>query len=163
MSKPSIDVQLLNPFIDASLECLREMGGWDPKRKRVYLRQDKKMYGNICGIIGMSNGICGSCVVSFPLSLAEELVGNILGEDCAGNEELVKDGIGEVANMVAGGAKRRFDSTDYSFDISTPTVLMGGGDLELYNPDGIIGICCEFDSNHGANEHFLVEIAIRPM
>ena len=134
-------------------------------RRRIFVRQDKKMYGDVCGVIGMTNGICGSCVVSFPLHMAEKLVSCILEEDVTGNMEMVNDGIGEVANMVAGGAKRRFDSSDYRFDISTPTVILGAGDLELYNPEGIIGICCEFEAhlNEGGDDDcFLIEVAVRP-
>ena len=163
MAGPQIDVQLLNPFVDATLDCLRDMGGWQPKRKQIFMRKDRKMYGDICGIIGMSNGVCGSCTVSFPLHLAEQLVGNILGESCAGDAEMVKDGIGEVANMVAGGAKRRFDATTFSFDISTPIVLLAsGGDLEMYNPHELPGVCCEFLANESDGDScFLIEIAIQ--
>ncbi len=70
----TIDVNLLNPFISAALDCLRQMAGAKPERKRVFVKTDPTMHGDICGIIGMTNGITGSCVVSFPDALARRIV-----------------------------------------------------------------------------------------
>jgi chemotaxis protein CheX len=116
----TIDVNLLNPFIAATLECLKQMAGVKPERKRVFVKTDPLMHGDVCGIIGMTNGITGSCVVSFPDALAKRIVARFLGEDEKTiNASMIEDGIGEVANMVAGGAKRKFADTDYRFNIST--------------------------------------------
>lgn len=161
----TIDVNLLNPFIDATCECLDQMSGLKPKRERLYIKKDALMFGDISGIIGMSNGITGSCIVSFTMPMAENIVASMLGEVVAGNEELVTDGIGEVANMVAGGAKRRFDGSEYSFDISTPTILRSGQPTpEIYNPSGSVCICCEFSvtCESGGQETFTIEIALKP-
>lgn len=162
MAKKTIDVQLLNPFIAATLECLTQMAGMTPERKRVFIKTDPMMHGFITGIIGMSNGITGSCSVSFPASLARHIVGKFMGEDPSKlTEEMVSDGIGEVANMVAGGAKRQFASTEYRFDISTPTVIMGAP-TALYNPAETVSIACEFTASPAIPETFLIEIALKP-
>jgi chemotaxis protein CheX len=162
MAKKTIDVQLLNPFISATLECLTQMAGMSPERKRVFIKTDPMMHGYITGIIGMSNGITGSCSVSFPQELARHIVGKFMGED-PGNltDEMVSDGIGEVANMVAGGAKRQFANSEYRFDISTPTVIMGAP-TALYNPAETISIACEFIAAPTIAETFLIEIALKP-
>lgn len=162
MAKKTIDVQLLNPFISATLECLTQMAGMSPERKRVFIKTDPMMHGYITGIIGMSNGITGSCSVSFPADLARHIVGKFMGED-PGNltDEMVSDGIGEVANMVAGGAKRQFANSEYRFDISTPTVIMGAP-TALYNPAETISIACEFIAAPTIAESFLIEIALKP-
>lgn len=162
MAKKTIDVQLLNPFITATLECLTQMAGMTPERKRVFVKTDPQMHGFITGIIGMSNGITGSCSVSFPADLARHIVGRFMGEDPARlTDEMVSDGIGEVANMVAGGAKRQFASTEYRFDISTPTVIMGSP-TALYNPAETVSIACEFTASPALAETFLIEIALKP-
>lgn len=158
----TIDVNLLNPFIGATLECLRQMAGLKPERKRVFVKTDPLMHGDICGIIGMTNGITGSCVVSFPDALAKRIVARLLGD----NEDtisagMVEDGIGEVANMVAGGAKRKFVGTAYRFDISTPTVVHGEP-VKLFNPADTVSIACEFLGDPAWPETFLIEIALKP-
>jgi chemotaxis protein CheX len=162
MAKKTIDVQLLNPFIVATLECLTQMAGVKPERKRIFVKSDPLMHGYITGIIGMSNGITGSCSVSFPHDLAKSIVGRFLGENQdVLTASMISDGIGEVANMVAGGAKRLFAATEYRFDISTPTVVQGGP-TALYNPADTISIACEFTALPGNPETFLIEIALKP-
>jgi len=157
----TIDVQLLNPFILATLDCLTEMAGLKPKRQRMFVKDNAMMHGNYTGIIGMTNGITGSCSVSFPTGLARLVVARFLGEDEAGlSDALVSDGIGEVANMVAGGAKRRFADTGYRFDISTPTVIIGHP-TGLHNPMGSTSIACEFLAMPDMVETFLIEIALK--
>lgn len=158
----TIDVNLLNPFIGATLDCLKQMAGAKPERRRVFVKTDPLMHGDICGIIGLTNGMTGSCVVSFPEALARNIVGRFLGEDQAAvTRAMVEDGIGEVANMVAGGAKRMFSSTPYRFDISTPTVVHGEP-VKLFNPADTVAIACEFTADPLWTETFLIEIALRP-
>ncbi len=159
----TIDVQLLNPFIAATLDCLTQMGGLQPERKRLFIKNDPTMHGEITGIIGLSNGLTGSCSVSFPLALAKHIVGKFLGESPDQlSEEMINDGIGEVANMVAGGAKRQFIANGHRFDISTPTVISGGRPTALHNPVGVMSIACEFSPWPQAPETFLIEVALKP-
>lgn len=158
----TIDVQLLNPFILATLDCLTEMAKLKPKRQRIFIKNDHLMHGHITGIIGMSNGITGSCTVSFPLRLGTFVVARFLGEEEANiSASLLSDGIGEIANMVAGGAKRRFMETPYRFDISVPTVIIGNP-TGLYNPAGSTSIACEFIATPDISETFLIDIALKP-
>ena len=104
MAKKTIDVQLLNPFITATLECLTQMAGMTPERKRVFVKNDPMMHGYITGIIGMSNGITGSCSVSFPQTLAKHIVAKFMGESESNlTEEMVSDGVGEVLLAAGGG------------------------------------------------------------
>jgi CheY-specific phosphatase CheX len=160
----TVDVQLLNPFIQAALECLVKMAGCNPSRRRIFIKQDPTMFGDVAGIIGMTQGITGSCVVSFPMPLARRIVGKLLMEDPdAISDQMVDDGIGEVANMVAGGAKRQFAALGtYKFAISTPTVIRGDNPTRLFNPADTVAIACEFTADPAWPETFLIEIALKP-
>jgi len=159
----TIDVNLLNPFISAAVECLTQMAGLKPTRKRLFMKTDPRLHGDVAGIIGMTNGITGACVVAFPNQLARNVVARFLGEDPANlTPEMVQDGIGEVANMVAGAAKRKFVGTAYRFDISTPTVVAGGQPLSIHNPNGSVSIASEFTAMDDWAETFMVEISLKP-
>jgi len=157
----TIDVNIINPFIDSTLECLEQMANCKPERKRVFIKKDMEMHGNISGVIGLSNGITGSCSVSFPQSLAERIVAGFLGETLPIDEQMIHDGIGEVANMVAGGAKMRFASAGFNFSISTPTVV-AGGPTQMWNPAEVVSIACEFTARPDWEETFVIEIATKP-
>ena len=119
------------------------------------------MHGSISGVIGLSNGITGSCAVSFPGSLAERIVASFLGESIPMDESIIHDGIGEVANMVAGGAKMRFANSGFNFSISTPTVI-AGKPTQLWNPAEVVSIACEFTARPDWEETFIIEIATKP-
>jgi chemotaxis protein CheX len=157
----TIDVRLINPFIDATLECLKQMAGLDPRRLRLFVKTDATMHGEITGVIGLSKGITGSCSVSFPRALAERIVGSFLGEQPPLADAMITDGIGEVANMVAGGAKRRFADQGFSFSISTPTIITGTP-TKLLNPQDILSVAVEFQARPDWPETFLVEVASKP-
>lgn len=167
MSK-TVDVQLVNPFLVATLECMAVMAGLQPERRRLFLKTTPLMHGDIAGIIGLSQAgsqglITGSVVVSFPNSLARRIVSRLMGEDAETlPKDLLMDGIGEVANMVGGGAKRLLAGTSYRFDISTPTVLAGHA-VNLYNPPETVSIACEFLAHPQWSETFLIELATKPI
>lgn len=157
----TVDVNLINPFIESTLECLQQMAGCQPVRKRIFIKKDNEMHGGISGVIGLSNGITGSCSVSFPKTLAERIICAFLGEEPPVEEQMLNDGIGEVANMVAGGAKMRFAKSGFNFSISTPTVI-AGGPSQLWNPVDVVSIACEFTARPDWEETFLIEIASKP-
>ncbi len=162
MPAKTVDVNLINPFIAATISVMTEMARLKPARQRIFLKKDPLMYGDVAGIIGMSNGITGSCVVSFPNALAAKIVASLLMEETANvTKEMVNDGIGEIANMVAGAAKRQFATTSYRFDISVPTVI-SGEPVKLFNPQDIVSIACEFQADPKWPELFLIEIALKP-
>jgi chemotaxis protein CheX len=159
----TIDVKLLNPFLAATIDCLSQMAGVTPQRKRVFVKSDPLMHGQVTGVIGLSKGMTGSCALSFPMVLAQRLVGLLLGEPSAQvTPEMVSDGVGEIANMVAGSAKRQFISSGINFDISTPTVVMGYDSTSVHNPIDTMNIACEFIVFPDSSETFLLEIALKP-
>ena len=159
----TVDVQLLNPFIQATLDCLVSMAHCRPRRVKVFVKTDPRMHGDVAGIIGMSQGITGSCVVSFPMGLARRIVARLLGDSPEGlSADMVNDGIGEVANMVAGGAKRIFLAQGtHRFNISTSTVI-SGVPVQLFNPGDTVAIACEFAADPDWPETFLIEVALKP-
>jgi len=80
---------------------------------------------DVSGIIGLSGDVQGSVVVSFPIATAENVVTRFAGMPIAQSDEDFTDAIGEVTNMIAGGAKSNFPSCSVS--ISCPSVVVGHG------------------------------------
>lgn len=80
---------------------------------------------DVSGIIGMSGDVVGSVVLCFPGDAAERIVAIFTGEQMSIDSEDFPDAIGELVNMVAGGAKGMFDGRDVS--ISCPSVIVGQG------------------------------------
>jgi chemotaxis protein CheX len=163
----TVDAALVNPFLVSTLECLGVMANLSPVRIRLFLKSTPVMHGDVAGVIGLSHaqgtGVTGSLVVSFPDSLARKVVSGFANELPESlTQDIVIDGIGEVANMVAGGAKRKLAGTRLSFNISTPTLLYGAG-TSLHNPPDTVSIASEFKAHPDWPETFLVELATKPV
>lgn len=78
---------------------------------------------DVSGIIGLSGEIVGSVVVGFPTETALAAVEAFVGMRVEVDDENFPDAIGELANMIAGGAKAKMDGDDIS--ISCPSVVIG--------------------------------------
>ena len=78
---------------------------------------------DVSGIIGMTGDVEGTVVLSFPTSTAERAVTLFTGMELKADHEDFADAIGELVNMVSGGAKAQFNGKNVG--ISTPTVIVG--------------------------------------
>jgi chemotaxis protein CheX len=80
---------------------------------------------DVSGIIGMSGDVAGSVVLSFPKQTAERIVALFCGQNLTADSPDFPDAIGELVNMVSGGAKAMFK--DRKVSISCPSVVIGPG------------------------------------
>ncbi len=155
-----LDVRLINPFISGTKEVFEVMAGLPVKRKSLSLKQDYKMFGEVSGIMGLAGDAVGSVVISFPRQLAESVVSKFLGieegEDVT--EEDVRDGIGEILNMISGKAKTLLANTEYHFRLSIPTVIIGQ-DYEISHPKDTPCIVVVFES---MNLKFVLQVSLAP-
>lgn len=123
-----MQAEWINPFIEATVRALEMMAGMKPIRRSVEVREDYRLLGDISGIIGLSGHATGYVAVSLPATLAPKVVGAMIGDEPeAGLTEIVRDGIGEVINMIAGQAKTALSGTRHAFDISLPVIIIGRG------------------------------------
>lgn len=158
-TRPTVNVEFINPFIDAARNVFSQMCQVEIARKRIFLKDDYKMMGDISGVMGLSGAATGSVVVSMPSKLACLVVGNMLGEDPA--EELtqdVRDAVGEIINMISGQAKASLVKTKYHFTISIPTVVTGPGH-EIAHQKGTPNIVVLFE---GAGFDFALQVCLAP-
>lgn len=145
--KTTVNVEFINPFIDATINTFKTMCGIDAARKKLFLKDDYAMLGDVSGVMGMAGAATGSVVISLPARLACIVVGRMLGEEP--QEELnadVCDGVGEVINMISGQAKAALVKTKYHFTISLPSVVSGAGH-EISHKKGTPNIVVLFEAD----------------
>lgn len=125
----SVNVEFINPFIDATKNVLSVMCGVEITRKKLFLKDDYKMMGDVSGVMGLSGTASGSVVISMSKKLSCYFVGKMLGSSTADAElnAEVCDGVGEIINVIAGQAKSMLAKTKYHFNISIPSVVSGHG------------------------------------
>lgn len=95
-------------------------------------KENRKIPGDISGLIDMkSKQINGFLLISFSKQVILKITQNMLGEQIDQIDETVTDLVGEVTNMVTGGAKASLEELGYDFDLARPQVIIGNKqDLE---------------------------------
>ncbi|NOZ84558.1 MAG: hypothetical protein GXP60_07135 [Epsilonproteobacteria bacterium] len=155
----SLNVSMVNPFISATKEVFEVMSGIHVKRKSLFLKKDYKIFGEISGIMGLTGDAAGSIAISFSYDLAKKVISVILDMEVAELEENdVKDGIGEILNMIAGQTKAILADTKYRFKLSIPAVVAGYG-YEIYHPENAPCIVVIFEA---LDMQFALQVSLTP-
>jgi chemotaxis protein CheX len=144
-----IRTKLLEPFTYATYVTLREMAGTAVAVESIYRKTDYRMFGDVSAVIGLLARTEGFMVLSLPDATAAGLVRRILaGITDDPDADMVRDGVGEIANVIAGQAKGLLAGTPYQFDLSTPTVVSGAGH-EIRHKPGTPCLVIAFTSDLG--------------
>ena len=120
------------PFLEHILEATKSvfdmMAGLEVEKDQVLICNTDKVKGDVTGVIGLSNDkVKGSIAISFPKDLGKSVVANMLSMDAEQiSDDDVKDGIGEITNMVAGDLNNRIGNI---FKLSLPSIITGKGHL----------------------------------
>ena len=125
------DENLIQDFIDITIEVLSTMANLDVKSKGVReinggtSSLDVTACMDITGVLGFSGGRRGSLLVTFANKTALKAVGGMLGIECKEVNADIRDGVGELVNMIAGGAKTKLQSKGIDFELSIPNTVIG--------------------------------------
>lgn len=121
-----MDVKFINPFVASIANVFETMVNTKVKVEKPMLKQADLITAEVSGIIGLSGDVQGCVVLSFPGDVATKIASKFAGTELPVNHPDFTDAVGELANMVAGNAKKDFpDQADVS--ISLPSVIIGPG------------------------------------
>jgi chemotaxis protein CheX len=123
-SGQSMNSKLIMPFMAAVLDVFQKMAGVKTTIGKPFIKTEAGSAYEVCGIIGFSGEITGSVVLSFSDSAAEKLVEAFAGVSMKRSDPDFADAVGELANMVAGSAKKGLGALA---SISVPSVVIGKG------------------------------------
>jgi len=132
-----MNVEFINPFLTSLVNVLSMMAQTQLIAEKPRLKKDEIALGDVSGMIGMIGPQTkGSLSISFEESLALEIMEKMLGERPDSIDEEVTDMVGEITNMVTGGAKNMLGEKGYEFDMATPIVVSGKGHTINHKGDG---------------------------
>ncbi len=150
-----MDQSYIIPFIKSVQNVFETMLQLPVQMGQPELKQPGEEGHDISAIIGMSGDVEGSVVLSFPTTTAVRVVTIFTGTELEPSHEDFADAVGELVNMVSGGAKAQFDGKDVQ--ISCPSVVIGQCHQVYGRKDVVaISIPCECDCGE-----FNVEVSIR--
>ncbi|NVM22663.1 MAG: chemotaxis protein CheX [Desulfobacterales bacterium] len=120
-----MDVMLINPFINATLNVLETMAFIKARAGKPYLKNDHMASGDVSGVIGLIGEVSGTISCSFTEKSILAIVSNMLGEEMKEMNDEIKDAVGEIANMISGQARRELEEMGRPLEAAIPTVIMG--------------------------------------
>lgn len=148
----------INPFLLAMVNVLRTMCDLHPQVGKPILKEDNIARGVVTGFIDlMGEHTAGSMAISFSEPVAIDIVERMLGERPTEVDETVRDLVGEITNIVSGGAKKILSENGFNFYLSQPVTFEGEGHKILHSAYGP-KILIPF---HVESGDFVVEVCFR--
>ncbi len=151
-----MDVNIINPFIGATIKVLSTMATTEARAGDPYLKKDNKALGDITGIIGLSGDARGTIAVSFASPCILGIVSNMFGETISDVNDEVQDAVGEITNMISGQARQQLELMNKSMQAAIPTVVTGKEHQISYLENRPI-MAIPFKTDHG---EFTIEVCI---
>jgi chemotaxis protein CheX len=121
--RESLD-QVVDPkHLDASVdEVFQLMLGLDCQRENA---PESKPPESVTAVVGFGGLLSGACVLSTGSAVALEIAEHMTGMKFAEIDDTVKDGIGEICNMLAGAWKGKVPELAANCGLSVPAVITG--------------------------------------
>lgn len=142
-----MDVNYINPFIEAVDSVFTTMLSMQPKRAGIKVSTEQSNEPRITSLVGISGKISGVVVLRFPPPTALGLVGRLSGSEYTDVNDEVVDGVSELVNMVAGAAKAKLNH-DPPLQLGLPTVVEGSG-YKLKYPSKSVWLEVSFQCDAG--------------
>lgn len=154
-----MNIEFINPFLISILDILRTMAKLEAKPGKPGVKNDANARGEITGLIGMQGSeVKGSLAVTFAKSTILGIAKNMVGDDLTEIDESIHDMVGEITNMVCGGAKQPLSDKGYDFEMATPSIVAGENHIIEHLSNGP-KIMLPFTTEFG---EFYVEICFEP-
>lgn len=150
-----MNVDFINPFLDAILNVLATMAQTEAKAEKPYVKESVQAMGDITGMIGLAgHQVRGSLAITFTESAILDIASKMLGETLTSLDGTVSDVVGEITNMVSGGAKKSLAEKGYKFEMAIPSTIAGKNHTITHKTRGSI-IVVPFTTAAGS---FCVEV-----
>ncbi|MDT0583502.1 MULTISPECIES: chemotaxis protein CheX [Alteromonadaceae] len=130
-------VEFVNPFITSLKNVVGTMAMIELEVQKPKRKKNEVSFGDVSGIIGMVGPqVKGSMAITFDRDLAFNIMKNMLGDAATTIDEEVRDMVGEMTNMICGGAKNALSEQGYQFEMAVPVIISGANHCIQHKVDG---------------------------
>lgn len=120
-----MDVNLINPFLEATLHVLKTIAGIDAHKGKPFLKKDNVAIGDVSGVIGLAGDMNGIISVTFTEKCIFYIVTGMFGEEVKELNAEIGDAVGEIANMISGQARQKLEGQGTNLQAAIPSVVIG--------------------------------------
>lgn len=149
--------EIINPFINATIEVLKSMANTDSFPEKPFLKTDDTAIGDVTSIVGITGEPDATFSISFDSESILYIVSRMFGETMEELTQEVADATGELVNMISGKARREMDKKGIHYDGAIPTIITGKGHEVKHISEGPV-IAIPFKNAKGS---FLMEICFK--
>jgi chemotaxis protein CheX len=143
-----MNIEYINPFIEASQTVLKQIAQMDAKLGKVYLKNSPYKSEDLIIMVGLTGKIRGQAIFSMNKSLGMSIASSMMmGMPVTEFDELSKSAISELANMILGNAATILYNRGMNIDITPPSLLMGEN-MQI-TPNKMKTICIPLLVNNG--------------
>jgi len=141
-----MDVRFINPFMASIKNVFATMLETEILISKPCLLANGEFNADVSAIIGLSGDAVGSVALCLPMNTAVAIASKFVGAELSRDHDDFADALGELANMVAGGAKAKLEGLNVS--ISLPSVI-AGHDLQMLQSKSTPRLSLPCDSQLG--------------
>jgi chemotaxis protein CheX len=143
-----MNIEYINPFIEASQSVLKMMLGIDVKLGKVYLKSSPYMGDSAMIIVGLTGKIRGQAVFCMSKKIAIYIASIMMGGiELNELDEIAKSAISELTNMILGNTATILEKAGVNVEITPPSFVMGDNMQISSNKVRIICIPLSLDPN----------------
>jgi chemotaxis protein CheX len=156
-SSGKVNVEYINPFIEATQNVLDVMVGVKSEKDFVFVKEDGDTLGDITGIIPLnSKKYLGSLAITFSKKVYLKVMSSMLDEEITDIDDDNKDGVAEFCNQVYGNARITLNKMGYELGPAFPTVVYGENHKVSHVVDGNV-LAVYFKTEYG---DFVIECVV---
>jgi chemotaxis protein CheX len=153
-----MDVEYINPFIEASQTVLKQIANIDASLGKVFLKTSPYASEDIVIIVGLTGKIRGQAIFTKKQTVAMYIASSMMGGmPVTALDEISKSAISELTNMILGNTATLLYNRGIGVEITPPSFLMGQN-LQI-SPNKMKTICIPliFNQNMGMEIDLSVE------
>lgn len=153
-----LDDSLTKIFVSGVQNAFTSLFGVTPAVGAHSIQKDFVNHGDISGILGMiQDKVEATLVLSFQKQTICTLMEKMYGHPFTDLNHSVKQGVGELTNIIYAGVKKDLNGLGYKFKMSIPTVIIGTNHA-VYNIHTGQTLVIPFNLDSGK---FFVEITLQ--
>ncbi len=121
-----MNIEYINPFIEASQTVLKQIAGLDAKLGKVHLKESPYKSDCVVIMVGLTGKMRGQAMFTMGLNVALEIASSMMGGMSVNTlDEISKSAISELTNMILGNTATILYNKGIAIDITPPSFLMG--------------------------------------
>ncbi|NLG87642.1 MAG: chemotaxis protein CheX [Clostridiaceae bacterium] len=121
-----MNVEYINPFIEASQQVFQMVTGIKPTLGKVYLKNSPYPSDSVAVIVGLTGKLRGQVIMSLNIETAMSIASIMMGGmPVQVFDDIPKSAISELGNMIMGNTATILFTKGIGIEITPPSLLMG--------------------------------------